>query len=447
MPLKNSRILTHILTYGYPGLVVGAALSGGIVSPLATALFASAVIFLLLIFALKIVLDEDGQLFIPDTLWPFLALIILTLVQSYAWTDRTGVRQSLSLDVEATRNSLFIFVILFGAFLLGANIFRHTEAQKLLTNFLVIYGLLFAFLALVLSFAWKQNLTWLKPIENGNPFGPFVNRNHFAGYMELLFPLPVALLLVAQKKLEQSILYIAAAALMGIALCFSLSRGGMISLGVQLLFLLALSTQSKNKQLPNHQLKPKLIAIVSIAGIVVLMGLGIYLIGANSLILRFGDEDDRAQIWLNAWHIFQAHPWLGTGAGTFETAFPIYALDKGLDVAAEAHSDYLQILSDTGLTGFVIFLLFLVLLVRTIGKALRATKPLQTALALGSSTSIVGILVHSFFDFNLQLPSHALLFFLHVSLCAEIASVKLQLVKNEVKAPVYQVLPIAKESL
>ena len=56
MPLKNSRILTHILTYGYPGLVVGAALSGGIVSPLATALFASAVILLLLIFAIKIVL-------------------------------------------------------------------------------------------------------------------------------------------------------------------------------------------------------------------------------------------------------------------------------------------------------------------------------------------------------------------------------------------------------
>ncbi len=443
MPLKNSLMLTHILTYGYLCLVVGAALSGGIVSPLATALFALAVIFLLLIFATKIVLDGDGQLFIPDTLWPFLGLIILTLVQSYAWTDQNGVRQSLSLDVEATRHSLFIFVILFGAFLLGANLFRRLETLQILTNFLVVYGMLFAFLALVLSFAWKQNLTWLKPTENGSPFGTFVNRNHFAGYIELLFPLPVALLLVLRKNLEQRMLYVAAAALMGIALCFSLSRGGMISLGVQLLFLLALSSQLNNKNTNTS----KLISAMSIIGIVLLIGLGIYLIGANSLLLRFGDEDDRSQIWLNALHIFQAHPWLGTGAGTFETVFPMYALDKGLDVAAEAHSDYLQILTDTGLIGFAIFLIFLFMLIRATGQALRAAKPLHTALALGCSTCIVGILVHSFFDFNLQLPSHALLFFLHISLCAEIASVKLPLVKNEEKVPSYQVLPIAKESL
>ena len=53
---------------------------------------------------------------------------------------------------------------------------------------------------------------------------------------------------------------------------------------------------------------------------------------------------------------------------------------------------------------------FIVILFRSVWRGVRSRDPLIAGLALGSGTSIFAILVHSFFDFNLQLPSNALLF-------------------------------------
>ncbi len=446
---KTIRVLDNVLTYGFFGLLAGSALTGGIVTPWAMVLFAVAVIILSVIFVVRGVVAQKIEAVIPNIAWPLFALILLALVQSYAWTNQAGFRQSLSLNVEATRSTLFILIILMLGFLLGANIFKYSNALQQLIKFLVIFGFLYAFVSLVLYLAWKQNINWLKPIADGTPFGLFVNRNHCAGYLELLFPLPVALLIVRREELEQKMLSVASATLMGMAICFSLSRGGMISLTTQVLLLTAFSLLRKNKLRAENQTKDKnhLTTLLSIIGIVALIGLGIYLIGANPVILRLGDDDDRAEIWRNAFRIFQAHPLLGTGLGTFETAFPIYAHDKGLDVVAEAHSDYLQVLSDTGLIGFVLLINFLGLYFINTRRALQTSQPMYQALALGSTVSIAGLLVHSFFDFNLQLPSHALLFLLHCALCSFIAAHQKQPISLAAQNTHSSVLAFQKESL
>ena len=421
---KIIRRFDNVLTYGFFALLAGSALSGGIVSPRAITLFAIAILILALLFVVRGVITKHIELIIPNFGWPLFALILLALMQSYAWTGINGLRQSLSFNVEATRSTLFIITILLLGFLLGTNIFKATAALQKLTKFLVIFGFLYAFVSLVLYLAWKQNINWLKPTMHGSPFGSFVNRNHFAGYIELLFPLPVSLLIILRHELEQKILYVASATLMGIAVCFSLSRGGMISLTAQILLLFAFSSWQKHT-LPSEAHatnKSQLTVLLSIIGLVSLIIFGLYSIGANSVILRLGDEDDRAGIWRNSLRIFQAHPFWGTGLGTFETVFPIYADDKGLDVAAESHSDYLQVLTDTGLLGALILLVFLSVYGVNARRAMQANQPLFQALALASTVSIAGLLVHSFFDFNLQLPSHALLFLLHCGLCGIIAT-------------------------
>ena len=90
----------------------------------------------------------------------------------------------------------------------------------------------------------------------------------------------------------------------------------------------------------------------------------------------------------------------------------------------QAHNDYLQLLVETGLAGFSIAVWFLVLVFRqAAGKLKNWTENASGALAVAALLGCVGILVHSFLDFNLQIPANAALFYV---VCAIAASPPLQ---------------------
>jgi hypothetical protein len=63
---------------------------------------------------------------------------------------------------------------------------------------------------------------------------------------------------------------------------------------------------------------------------------------------------------------------------------------------------------------------FLVLLFRAVARGMRSNDRLYAGLALGSGAGMFGLLVHSVFDFNLQLPSNALLFLLLAAVATHI---------------------------
>jgi O-antigen ligase len=105
------------------------------------------------------------------------------------------------------------------------------------------------------------------------------------------------------------------------------------------------------------------------------------------------------------------NPLTGVGLGAYETAYPIYARENGTQgVTAEAHNDYLQILADAGVIGAMLALWFIWALFRAIARGVRSPDPLTAAIALGGGAGLFGLLVHSIFDFNLHLPSHAMVF-------------------------------------
>jgi O-antigen ligase len=81
-------------------------------------------------------------------------------------------------------------------------------------------------------------------------------------------------------------------------------------------------------------------------------------------------------------------------------------------VTAEAHNDYLEILAVGGVIGAMSALWFIWALFRAIGRGVRSPDPLTAAIALGGGAGLFGLLVHSLFDFNLHLPSHATVFLL-----------------------------------
>jgi O-antigen ligase len=85
----------------------------------------------------------------------------------------------------------------------------------------------------------------------------------------------------------------------------------------------------------------------------------------------------------------------------------------------QAHNDYLQLLVETGLAGFAIAVWFLVLVFRqAAGKLKNWTENASGALTVAALLGCVGILVHSFLDFNLQIPSNAALFYVLSAIAA-----------------------------
>jgi O-antigen ligase len=88
----------------------------------------------------------------------------------------------------------------------------------------------------------------------------------------------------------------------------------------------------------------------------------------------------------------------------------------------QAHNDYLQVVADCGMLGGLIALWFLVATFRAIWRGVRSQDRLMAGLALGAGGSVFAILVHSLFDFNLQLPGTALLFLVACALVARISA-------------------------
>jgi O-antigen ligase len=109
-------------------------------------------------------------------------------------------------------------------------------------------------------------------------------------------------------------------------------------------------------------------------------------------------------------------PLLGWGLGAFPIVYPEFRSFYTTFFVNEAHNDYLQLLVETGLAGFSIAIWFLVLVFRqALSKLTNWTETANGALTVAALLGCVGILVHSFLDFNLQVPANAALFYV---LCA-----------------------------
>jgi O-antigen ligase len=137
---------------------------------------------------------------------------------------------------------------------------------------------------------------------------------------------------------------------------------------------------------------------------------------------RLGDLSPgiRLNITEDSLRMFAKRPFLGWGLGTFPTVYPRYRSFYTNLFVNEAHNDYAQLLVETGLLGFALMLWFLVRLYRHgLPTSRRWEFRWDGAVSLAALLGCTGILVHSFVDFNLQIPANAALFYI---LCALAAS-------------------------
>jgi O-antigen ligase len=297
-------------------------------------------------------------------------------------------------------------------FLVTQCLLRASEARKVAVV-LAVYGTVVASFALVQGVAPNGKLYWMRqPALGGWIYGPYVNHNHYAGLMELLVPIPLVIAVshLAHEKTRVAA-GIAAAVMVG-TIFLSGSRGGMLAIFVELATLgVLLSRQKKGVR----------IALGVTAFAVVLTGLLVW-IGGKELSTRVTSISTEARgeisggmrfnIDRDAIKMFAHRPVLGWGLGTFPVVYPQFRSFYTNFFVNEAHNDYLQLLAEMGVLGFGTMAWFLFILVLQFRRKVHKwATDVSAAVTLACSLGVLGILVHSFVDFNLQIPANAALFY------------------------------------
>ncbi|HKY28586.1 MAG TPA: O-antigen ligase family protein [Pyrinomonadaceae bacterium] len=358
---------------------------------------------------------------------PLLGLLALGVVQLLPLRptsgDALGIPEAnaLSMDPYATRMvvvQIAVLIVWFAATL----VFTDTPHRlKLLVRTITIFGFFLAIFGLTQSFATPTRVYWVRELAQSTAFGPFINRHHFAGYMELTLGLALGLIFAGSLEKEKRFIYLFAALLMGVALIMTGSRGGIISLIAEILFLFAFAgfRRRSRRQKEHKEGRIRRAGLRTALALSLIIGLfaGVVLLGGEEALNRFvgtvNMEDPttgRAHFWSVTLDIIKANPVVGTGLGAFPVVYTRYDSRNGLYRLEQAHNDYLQILSDGGIVGGVLALGFVVMLFR-MGFARRESRDeFRSGVALGALAGCFAVLVHSFFDFTLHITANALLF-------------------------------------
>jgi len=325
----------------------------------------------------------------------------------------------ISVNRAASRSMLFLIVSYAIAFIVTINVIRRRSQIARLVTAMVVVGFIVAMIGILGEAAPNGKIMWFRdPPSGAISFGPFVNRNHFAGYM--VMSVLVALgMLVGTRNREKRILLGFASAMMMASVLVSASRGGAFSLvvGGIVFGLLMLSARSARRNVAP-------VAVVCGLALVAAVALGIQpLLSRAAGIAAPAGEEYRLGVWKDATRIIAGFPILGVGLGGFRSIFPMYKTLPVQLTFTHVENDYLQLVVEMGIVGFTIGMAFIAVIVRYVMKSLTLKRSTYTrGIIIGLSAAAAAMLVHSMFDFNLHVPSNGLLFALILGLLAVLSS-------------------------
>lgn len=341
------------------------------------------------------------------------------------------VSHTLSIAPYQTASHFLLLVTYLTAFYLVLLVFADRNAKKRFVYGLIALGAFEAFYGLVQYLTgWQQIFTYVKKYYLEDATGTYINRNHFAGFLEMVLPFTVALALGLANKLRLAAqrteararnllsapelfslaLMLFLAVTIFTALIFSRSRMGIISALASLIAILALAGSSA----PSKCVRT-LAAILFFLGII---GIVIW-VGSDPVIARFevlGQEygqtgQNRMSIWLDTSKLIRQHPWLGTGLGTFSVAYTSVQSAFLNRLVDHAHCDYLEAAAELGLPGgILLFGSVFWVVARAVRRYRKIEDGFDASVCVGCIGGITAILVHSLADFNLYIPANALVF-------------------------------------
>jgi O-antigen ligase len=404
------RLSSTVLLGGTMLVLLAAPLAFGAVQPWAVFLLEACASVLVLAWGYHQWKREDPRISWHPIYGPMLAFAALVAIQCV--TGITAYRYvTYSLLLRYVSYGMLVFV--------ATQSLRRSSQLRPLALLVCGYGLLMSAFALLQGIIPNGKLYWIWPLEQGGLiYGPYVNHNHYAGLMEMLLPFPLVLALSRQTEGNRKLVVAAIAALMAGTIFLSGSRGGMLAFLAQAVVLAMLLRKRGDWKEPLT------------LGLFLAFAIGFLIwLGGNELTHRLTSIQSEAQqevaggvrlsIDRDCLRMFRDRPLMGWGLGTFPTVYPQYRTFYTSFFVNEAHNDYLQLLVETGIPGFGIALWFLWITFRGAAKKLdNWTETINGSLTVAAVLGCIGILVHSFLDFNLQIPANAALFYVLCGIAA-----------------------------
>ncbi|MBT4431711.1 MAG: O-antigen ligase family protein [Nitrospinaceae bacterium] len=355
---------------------------------------------------------------------------------------RKNVVMQLSVNRYATSVELLKLLSYMLIFIVTVNNFKTRGDVLFFLRVLAFLGFGYSLFAIIQKISWNGMAFWFIPLRPRRfPFGTFINKNHFASYIGMIIPLALGML--ATKKIEfkkkyskfenqtfinlkqsndylsRQVVMLFVSMVMILALFMSLSRGGIFSAGVVLIFL------SLYAYLNYKKIRKKIwvvcgISILSIPLIAMYLDLKdvmgrLEVLDIEKILLTEG----RFDLWANAIEIFQDYPLLGVGLGAFSSIFTSYQTISPKIIFTHLENDYFQLLIESGIVGSVAVFFAIILFMKFILKGFINAKDLETkGWIAGGIGSVIYISLHSLVDFSLHMPANAVLFIFIMALLA-----------------------------
>jgi O-antigen ligase/Tfp pilus assembly protein PilF len=314
----------------------------------------------------------------------------------------------------------------------------------MVTVFLVV-GLGIATLGLVQQATWNGRILWFfVPLDWGaaqpgivpRASGPFVDPDHFAGLLAMIFPLAISgtffgsPLVSSRWSNGYRIACGVTSFVLMTAILMSQSRAGWmgLALGVMLVMLLT-SRRKEGIEGSERSLRSRRFALVGASCMLVL---AMSFIGASgrdqlSARLQYSLEvdaalPDRASGWASGLKVVKDFPTVGMGLRSWPELFTRYRARPWSELyLSEAHNDYLQLIAETGVAGLVLAAWFILragsFIYRRFAQLPTKIVPVQAALV----AALAVMCVVEFFDFDLQIPAIAFFFAMILGLAVRVS--------------------------
>jgi len=267
---------------------------------------------------------------------------------------------------------------------------------------------------------------WTPLLAGAQSFGPFVNKNHFAGWMLLVLPMTLGLFLagldralatprgwrdrllwLSSPEANRLLLLGGAVIVMGLSLVMTMSRSGITALAVAVLLsagFVSMAAQGKGRRAAG--------AIYLVVLVLTLAGS----VGTDAIIGHFSKTDwsefnNRRGVWIDTLSIARDFPVAGAGLNSFESADLVYQRHGLEKTFSASHNDYLQLLAEGGVLLSVPVLVALVIFARDVARQFRDPRGSSAWwLRAGAVTALVAIGLQEMVDFSLQVPANAVMF-------------------------------------
>jgi len=351
---------------------------------------------------------------------------------AYAWHADVA-RHALSIDPSLTWRGL-AFLCCYGLLLIGLVSFLTRHSVVRLVGSIAALGMCVATEGIAQrALSSSKIYGFWEPLEpRTSPFGPFVNRNHFAGWMLMTIPLTLGLIAgLASRSTRRTgrgwrglmvwglspdgakiVAATLAVVVMALALVLTNSRSGIIGFVV---ILTAASVWSREKRRAQRWAVAGLLAAL---GVLIFSWAGIDVVVATFTDQGTLDLSGRLPIWKDTERIIRDFPLAGTGLDTYGVATVLYQRVLPLEHLREAHSDYLQLAAEGGLLLGIPIASAIAALIAEIRRRLcdRDGSRMLYWIRVGAIGGLLAISLQEIADFSLQMPGNALLFVVLVAI-------------------------------